>query len=463
MGRKKKKPAKPWCWYCNREFEDEKILIQHQKAKHFKCHICHKKLYTGPGLIIHCMQVHKESVDKIPNALPHRNNIEIEIYGMEGIPEVDLKEHEQQRNKTGGSKKNERDSDSSDDEGVAQKKQKVAEMPPASQPPVMTMPPQPQTVPTMMSAIAAMPNMANAGQMAAAAAAAVAAQRMPGMQVNVPGMMPGGVPGMPPNLFHTNPFMAQMGAQMGAHQQNLNAMAMQMGLGMNVSIGNMGIPGMIGMGPGFIPGVGFAPGFQQQQTQLPQQSIRPLFPSAAAVVSTAAGAPPITNATISAGFKPAGQMPPTTAAAAPRPTFPAYGGHSANSPSLSNSVSGMKDSKPSTPLAPLVTTPGAGSKIIHPPEDISLEQIRARLPKYRQPQVASHSISAPPVLHTPTSAQPPVSLSSDASNQPGINSPTGGNQFRPPSVSASGKSKICLSNTMLFFAIVVFFVDRFES
>ena len=43
--------------YCNRDFDDEKILIQHQKAKHFKCHICHKKLYTGPGLAIHCMQV----------------------------------------------------------------------------------------------------------------------------------------------------------------------------------------------------------------------------------------------------------------------------------------------------------------------------------------------------------------------------------------------------------------------
>ncbi|CAL8100260.1 unnamed protein product [Orchesella dallaii] len=427
MGRKKKKPAKPWCWYCNREFEDEKILIQHQKAKHFKCHICHKKLYTGPGLIIHCMQVHKESVDKIPNALPHRNNIEIEIYGMEGIPDADLKEHEQQRNKTGGNRKNERDSDSSDDEGVAPKKQKVAviEMPLATQP-VMSMP---QT-------------MTNAGQMAAAAAA-VAAQRMPGMPVTVPGMMPGGVPGMPPNLFHTNPFMAQMGAQMGAHQQGLNAMAMQMSLGMNMNgmpIGNMGIPGMIhGVGPGFIPGVGFAPGFQQPQTQLTQQSIRPLFPSAATVVSTMAGAPPISNATITAGFKPAGQMPPTTAVA-PRPTFPAYGGNSAHSP-LPNSASGggMRDSKPSTPVAPLVTTPGAGSKIIHPPEDISLEQIRARLPKYRQPQVASHSISAPPVLHTPTASQPPVSLSSDSTNQPGINSPTptGGNQFRPPSVTAS--------------------------
>nr|CAD7454669.1 unnamed protein product [Timema tahoe] len=84
-------------WYCNREFDDEKILIQHQKAKHFKCHICHKKLYTGPGLSIHCMQVHKETIDKVPNSLPNRSNIEIEIYGMEGIPPDDIKEHERQR------------------------------------------------------------------------------------------------------------------------------------------------------------------------------------------------------------------------------------------------------------------------------------------------------------------------------------------------------------------------------
>ena len=79
MGRKKKKAAKPWCWYCNREFEDEKILIQHQKAKHFKCHICNKKLFTGPGLAIHCMQVHKETIDKIPAAIPGRDSVEIEV------------------------------------------------------------------------------------------------------------------------------------------------------------------------------------------------------------------------------------------------------------------------------------------------------------------------------------------------------------------------------------------------
>lgn len=71
------------------------MLIYHQKAKHFKCHICHKKLYTAPGLAIHCSQVHKEEVRHVPNALPHRDNIRAEIYGMEGIPEEDLAAHEQ--------------------------------------------------------------------------------------------------------------------------------------------------------------------------------------------------------------------------------------------------------------------------------------------------------------------------------------------------------------------------------
>lgn len=96
MGRKKKKPLKPWCWYCNREFDDEKILVQHQKARHFKCHVCHKKLYTAPGLVIHCMQVHKETVSTVPNSLPHRCNCEIEIYGTEGIPPEDVTLHEKE-------------------------------------------------------------------------------------------------------------------------------------------------------------------------------------------------------------------------------------------------------------------------------------------------------------------------------------------------------------------------------
>uniref|UniRef100_A0A2K5RIA6 C2H2-type domain-containing protein n=1 Tax=Cebus imitator TaxID=2715852 RepID=A0A2K5RIA6_CEBIM len=67
--KKKKKQLKPWY------FDDEMTHIQHQKAKHFKCHICHKKLYPGPGLAIHCMQVHKETIDAVPNAIPGGTDI----------------------------------------------------------------------------------------------------------------------------------------------------------------------------------------------------------------------------------------------------------------------------------------------------------------------------------------------------------------------------------------------------
>ena len=72
------------------------MLTYHQKAKHFKCHICHKKLYTAPGLAIHCSQVHKETITSVPNALPNRDNLEVEIFGMEGIPEADRIAHELQ-------------------------------------------------------------------------------------------------------------------------------------------------------------------------------------------------------------------------------------------------------------------------------------------------------------------------------------------------------------------------------
>jgi len=43
------------------------------------------------------IQVHKEALDRVPNSLPTRGNIEIEIYGMEGIPEADLRDHEAQK------------------------------------------------------------------------------------------------------------------------------------------------------------------------------------------------------------------------------------------------------------------------------------------------------------------------------------------------------------------------------
>ena len=72
---------RPWCWYCEREFEDEKgaptyyssysvenlpfpVLMQHQKAKHFKCNMCPRRLNTAGGLAVHIQQVHKLEPEK---------------------------------------------------------------------------------------------------------------------------------------------------------------------------------------------------------------------------------------------------------------------------------------------------------------------------------------------------------------------------------------------------------------
>lgn len=96
MGKKKRKAPKVWCYYCEREFDDEKILVQHQKAKHFKCHVCHKKLSTAGGMAIHVLQVHKETVTKVPNAKPDRESTEIDIFGMEGIPPDILAAHDEE-------------------------------------------------------------------------------------------------------------------------------------------------------------------------------------------------------------------------------------------------------------------------------------------------------------------------------------------------------------------------------
>lgn len=57
MGKKRRGPsleellARPWCYYCERDFDDLKILLSHQKAKHFKCERCGRRLNTAGGLL----------------------------------------------------------------------------------------------------------------------------------------------------------------------------------------------------------------------------------------------------------------------------------------------------------------------------------------------------------------------------------------------------------------------------
>ncbi|RPA78011.1 hypothetical protein BJ508DRAFT_161614 [Ascobolus immersus RN42] len=86
---------RPWCYYCERDFDDLKILINHQKAKHYKCSRCQRRLNTAGGLAVHMTQVHKETLDAIENAIPGRESVDVEIFGVEGIPEVELIAHKQ--------------------------------------------------------------------------------------------------------------------------------------------------------------------------------------------------------------------------------------------------------------------------------------------------------------------------------------------------------------------------------
>ncbi|KAF8889928.1 hypothetical protein BD779DRAFT_1469643 [Infundibulicybe gibba] len=124
MAKKKNKQIiRPWCWYCEREFEDEKgtnfvqVLMQHQKAKHFKCNMCPRRLNTAGGLAVHIQQVHKlepekwaasqtciiaiihptKSLPRIDNAIPGRDGYEVEIFGMEGIPAPDVADYKRRK------------------------------------------------------------------------------------------------------------------------------------------------------------------------------------------------------------------------------------------------------------------------------------------------------------------------------------------------------------------------------
>lgn len=66
MGKKKRGRGerKPFCYYCDRPFDDARVLTDHQKAKHFRCPTCGKKLTTVSSLAIHATQVHKETLAK---------------------------------------------------------------------------------------------------------------------------------------------------------------------------------------------------------------------------------------------------------------------------------------------------------------------------------------------------------------------------------------------------------------
>ncbi|KAM9386279.1 BUB3-interacting and GLEBS motif-containing protein ZNF207-like [Pholidichthys leucotaenia] len=398
MGRKKKKQMKPWCWYCSRDFDDEKMLIQHQKAKHFKCHICHKKLYTGPGLAIHCMQVHKEAIDSVPNAIPGRTDIELEIYGMEGIPKKDMQERRrtlEQKSQESQKKKNQDDSDEDDDDDEVgpSVQQAPSVLPQASYASPMTQPGIPP--------VAGAPGIPPAGY-----------QGMPPMMPGVPSIMHG----MPPAMHGMPPGTMPMGGMMPPM-----------------------LPGMPGIPPTMLPHAAPRP-------EIPHMAPAPAavpIPSRPAAATAAAPAvtKPLFPSEAQAQQNPSGPAAETshsTAAASdpPKATFPAYtqpSVSSSSSTSSSNPSSSTVAKPPATATSKpaTLTTTSAASKLIHPDEDISLEEMKAQLPRYSRliPRPGQAHVAAPPVAAVGSTIPPQQGM---PPQQPGMRHPMHGQFGAPP-------------------------------
>ena len=119
-----------FCYYCDRNFENEKVLIQHQKAKHFKCTECHKRLGSAHGMMVHVQQVHQMQIDRlsafylticfyffffvwfflfptdfvcilsffrVPGSRDGRDAFNLEIFGMSGVPQELMNEKMEER------------------------------------------------------------------------------------------------------------------------------------------------------------------------------------------------------------------------------------------------------------------------------------------------------------------------------------------------------------------------------
>lgn len=90
--------GKAFCYWCDKEFAGEEVLIQHQIAKHFRCPHCKSgnagKCINLECLIIHFRKIHRAELLSVPNAREGRNDpMESQsIYGMASVPAEVLEE-----------------------------------------------------------------------------------------------------------------------------------------------------------------------------------------------------------------------------------------------------------------------------------------------------------------------------------------------------------------------------------
>lgn len=92
MGRKKRDMGclRPFCFYCDKSFKNEVILHHHQKAKHFSCPRCPKKFSSIDSMVHHCRIKHSTTIERVPNANNGRDNPALKIFGMQGVPRIEI-------------------------------------------------------------------------------------------------------------------------------------------------------------------------------------------------------------------------------------------------------------------------------------------------------------------------------------------------------------------------------------
>lgn len=83
---------KPFCYYCEKEFDTIKNLITHQRGRHFSCVECGAKFDTVTGLRVHMLNAYKKTMKEVPNCIPGRENPDIVVHGMEGLPKGIMEE-----------------------------------------------------------------------------------------------------------------------------------------------------------------------------------------------------------------------------------------------------------------------------------------------------------------------------------------------------------------------------------
>lgn len=78
---------RPFCFYCDRDFDNIKTLVAHQQTKHFNCVDCGLKFDTTTNLRVHMLNAHKKKLTAVTGAIEGRDNPDYVIHGMDGVPQ----------------------------------------------------------------------------------------------------------------------------------------------------------------------------------------------------------------------------------------------------------------------------------------------------------------------------------------------------------------------------------------